>query len=47
MAELKTRQNDTNVFEFIDSFANTEQKRKDSYELVKLMQEVTGHPPKI
>lgn len=47
MAELKTKQHDANVFEFINTFANTEQKREDSFELVKLMQEVTGHPPKM
>ena len=47
MAELKTRQHDADVFEFIKNFANTEQKREDSYELVKLMQEVTGQPPKM
>lgn len=47
MAELKTKQHDGDVFEFIDSFANTEQKRQDSYELVKFMQKVTGHPPKM
>ncbi len=47
MAELKTRQTDADVNEFIKSFANTEQKREDSFELVKLMQEVTGHPPKM
>lgn len=47
MAELKTRQHDADVFEFIRTFANTEQKRNDSYELVKMMQEITGHPPKM
>jgi len=47
MSELKTRQHDGDVFEFITSFANTEQKREDSFELVKLMQKVTGHPPKM
>ncbi|MDD3028287.1 MAG: DUF1801 domain-containing protein [Erysipelotrichaceae bacterium] len=47
MAELKTKQHDGNVFEFIDNFANTKQKKEDSYELVKLMQEVTGKPPKM
>lgn len=47
MAELKTKQTDADVFEFIDSFANTEQKKLDSYELVKLMQEVTGFEPKM
>ncbi|NLD49444.1 MAG: DUF1801 domain-containing protein [Clostridiaceae bacterium] len=47
MAELKTKQHDGDVFEFITSFANTEQKREDSFEFVKLMQKVTGHPPKM
>ncbi len=47
MAELKTKQHDADVFEFIHNFANTEQKRKDSYKLVELMQEVTGQPPKM
>lgn len=47
MAELKTRQHDGDVFEFIDSFANTGQKREDSIELVKFMQKVTGYPPKM
>lgn len=47
MAELKTKQHDADVFEFINTFANTEQKREDSFELVKLMQEFTGHPPKM
>ena len=47
MAELKTKQQDADVFEFINNFVNTEQKREDSYDLVKLMQEVTGHQPKM
>lgn len=47
MAELKTKQHDGDVFEFINSFANTEQKRLDSYELVKLMQKVSGEEPKM
>lgn len=47
MAELKTKQNDADVIEFINTFVNTDQKRKDSFELVKLMQEITGHPPKM
>jgi hypothetical protein len=37
MAELKTKQTDADVSDFINSFADTEQKRKDSFELVKLM----------
>ena len=47
MGELKTKQHDEDVSEFITSFANTDQKREDSFELVKLMQKVTGYPPKM
>jgi hypothetical protein len=47
MAELKTKQHDGDVFEFIHSFADTEQKREDSLKLVKLMQKITGHTPKM
>jgi hypothetical protein len=47
MAELKTKQTNADVHEFINSFADTEQKRKDSFELVKLMQEFTGYEPKM
>lgn len=47
MAELKTTQNDADVSEFIMSFADTEQKRKDSFELIKLMRDFTGFEPKM
>lgn len=47
MAEIKTKQTEEDVYEFINRFANTEQKRKDSFDLVKLMQDVTGHKPKM
>jgi hypothetical protein len=47
MAELKTKQNNADVSEFINSFADTEQKRKDSFYLLKLMQEFTGFEPKM
>ena len=47
MAEPKTKQTDADVNEFIMTFADTEQKQKDSFELVKLMQKVTGHEPKM
>jgi len=47
MAELKTKQTNADVLEFINSFADTEQKRKDSYELLKLMQDFTGFEPKM
>lgn len=47
MAELKTKQTNADFTEFINSFANTEQKKKDSFELVKLMQDFTGYEPKM
>lgn len=47
MAELKTTQNDADVSEFINSFADNEQKRKDSFELIKLMRDLTGFEPKM
>jgi hypothetical protein len=47
MGELKTRQTDEDVGKFINSFADSEQKRKDSLELVKLMRELTGCEPKM
>lgn len=47
MAELKTKPNDANVHDFIISYANTEQKQKDSFEILKLMQEATGYEPKM
>lgn len=47
MAELKTKQNSADVSEFINSFADTEQKRKDSFELLNLMRDSTGYEPKM
>lgn len=47
MAEIKTKQTQADVHEFIHSFANTEQKKKDSFELLKLMQDFTGYEPKM
>ncbi|WP_162343134.1 DUF1801 domain-containing protein [Cyclobacterium salsum] len=47
MAELKTKQNEDDVHEFIHGFAATEQKKKDSFELLKLMQDFTGFEPKM
>ena len=47
MAGIKTKQTNADVHEFITSFADTEQKRNDSFELLKLMQEVTGCEPKM
>lgn len=47
MAEIKTKQTDADVYEFINSFADTEQKRNDSIELIQFFQEITGFPPKM
>lgn len=47
MAKLRTKQTNVCVREFIDTFADTDQKRMDSYELLKLMQDFTGYKPKM
>jgi hypothetical protein len=47
MAEIKTKQHDADVGEFIKTFANTPQKVNDSFDLVKLMQEFTDFEPKM
>jgi hypothetical protein len=47
MAEIKTKQTNADVHEFINSFADTAQKREDSFELLKLMQDFTGYEPKM
>jgi hypothetical protein len=47
MAEIKTKQHDGDVREFIHSFTDNVQKRADSFALIEMMEEVTGHPPKM
>lgn len=47
MAEIKTKQTDADVIEFINTFADTQQKREDSYVLLKLMQDFTGFEPRM
>lgn len=47
MAELKTKQTEASVEEFIHQVADTDQKRKDSLELLKLMQNATGYEPRM
>lgn len=44
---IKTKVHDGSVKDFIESFANTDQKKKDSYDLVKIMEKVTGHKAKM
>lgn len=47
MAKNKTSETGASVIDFINTFADTEQKRKDSFELLQLMQQVTGFEPKM
>ncbi|MBF6610041.1 DUF1801 domain-containing protein [Chryseobacterium lacus] len=47
MAELKTKQNNADVHHFISEYANSELKKNDSFEILKLMQETTGYAPKM
>lgn len=47
MAEIKTKQTDADVIEFINTFADTQQKREDSYVLLKLMHDFTGFEPRM
>lgn len=44
--ELKTKITDASVTEFLDK-VEPEQKRLDAYEILDLMKEVTGEPPKM
>ena len=46
MAELKTKLNDDSVEDFLNAVED-EQKRNDSYQLVKMMEEITGEPAKM
>lgn len=47
MAELKTKQNNADVKEFINIYAEGDQKKNDSFELLKLIKEVSGFEPKM
>lgn len=47
MAKNKTATNDADVYEFIETFSNSEQKKKDSLELIELMHNVSGFEPKM
>jgi len=46
MAELKTKLNDASITDFLNQIAN-EEKRADSFEILKLMQQVTKQEPKM
>ena len=46
MSELKTKQHDGDVNEFLDAVENP-RRREDSRRVLELMREVTGEPPKM
>jgi|SRR5215216_2675865 len=46
MAEIQTKVNEASVEEFLSKVEN-EQKRKDSFEIVKIMRQVTKKKPKM
>lgn len=47
MAKTKTTFTEVDVEEFIKTFANSQQKIDDSFELIKLMSEISGQPPQM
>ena len=47
MAKNKTAETGKSVTGFINEFTDSEQKQKDSHELIKLMKEATGFEPKM
>lgn len=44
---VKTKQTEANVADFINTFADTEQKRKDGFELLKILTDYTGYEAKM
>lgn len=47
MAKNKTAETTANVEDFIHSFADSEEKKKDSFRLIALMREVTAFEPRM
>lgn len=45
MAKIKTTETGQDVFEFIEQFAESEQKKNDSFELIGIMKNLTGMEP--
>lgn len=43
----KTEETDVNVTDFINSYVDNEQKKADSFELIRLMNEWSGYEPKM
>jgi len=46
VAQIKTKENNSSVEDFINALSD-EQKRKDSFALMKLMQKLSGEKPKM
>lgn len=47
MAKNKTTETEVDVYDFIDSYIESEQKKADSLELIKLMSSLSGFEPKM
>nr|WP_321236742.1 DUF1801 domain-containing protein [uncultured Psychroserpens sp.] len=47
MAKNKTTETELNVFDFIESYVDNDQKKADSYKLIELMSEWSGFEPKM
>jgi hypothetical protein len=47
MAKNKTVETEVDVYDFLDSYVEKEQKKADSLELIKLMSDWTGYEPKM
>ena len=47
MGEIKTKRTSANVDEFIRSFTDSDHKRQDAFELIKIIQNHTGFEPQM
>lgn len=47
MAKTKTKETNVNVADFVMSFAETDQRKKDSFDLIKLMEDASGFKAKM
>ncbi|TPG34013.1 DUF1801 domain-containing protein [Flavobacterium pectinovorum] len=47
MAKNKTTETESSVIDFISAFVDDETKKKDSFELIRIIQEVTAFEPKM
>lgn len=47
MAKNKTTVTEVSVNDFIESFVESEQKKKDAYYLIELMEKISGYQPKM